>query len=329
MGPIVELMSLANAVQKRGHEVAFAAKELFIQQVRGQGYNMVYPVPSRDNPPIDEFFLKDFPVFQGLGDKAYVESILAHEQNAVDGFEPDAIVSILQFTASITARANGVKHVSIARWTEHPSFSSPIFEELFGTPLAPPSNATSVFNQILRGHRLPEVRDVWDLSFLYSGLKIAPSPQELEPGLADVPNLHYVGFLKGIEIGSRTEVPQWLYEWASLPSTKVFVYLSAKELTPDVYAPVLAQAFSGMDVRAIVALGPQVKKELNQDDTDEVRFVEWVPGEYVISSSDVVVSTGTRTTTLQAILAGTGSVLFPGRDDELDFISFRSLTIFQ
>ncbi len=224
----------------------------------------------------------------------------------------------MQLTAPITAKKHGIKHASIARWTEHPKFTSPTYEKIFGSEFAPPSKATDIFNNILNKYDLPTVRDVWDLSFLRSDVKIAPTLPELEPGLAAVSNLHYVGYIKGLD-SDNLVVEDWLIRWAESKSKNIFVYLSAKQFSPENIVSAILKTFGNTGFNVIIALGQQYNIKSYRE--GNIIVTSWIPGEFVISNCSAVISTGTRNTCLQAILAGVGSIMFPGADDELYYIS--------
>lgn len=318
MGPIVEMISLAKVARIKGHEICFAAKKLFETEILRNKFFNIHEIPSKELRPVDSMFFEDFAVFQGLGDKEYINEIISSEQKAVDKFKPDVIVSLLQLTAIISARKNKIKFVSIARWTEHPDFSSPVYKDLFGDRLPPPSKATPVFNEFLELYDLPTVKDVWDLSFMFSDMKIAPSSPEIEPGLERVFNLHYVGFIKGLD-NKEFNIDDWILEWSKSEYPKVFVYLSAKQFAPDFYIPIIIKAFDNANFKVIISTGQHSSFQISS--TENILVTNWVPGDFVISHSDIIISTGTRTICLQSLLAGACSVLFPGLDSELLFIS--------
>ena len=101
------------------------------------------------------------------------------------------------------------------------------------------------FNTILEERGLAPVKDVAELFFMRSDVKIAPTVQEIEPLLADVPNLHYVGYL----LYDRLELaplPEGLIEKAH-GKNLVFAYFGTGEIGPAQYTSVLPRAFEGTD----------------------------------------------------------------------------------
>jgi UDP:flavonoid glycosyltransferase YjiC (YdhE family) len=315
MGPLEDCLSVAKQASVLGHTVAFVCRERFCALPAQAGYR-VYPNATPPAPPtIDsDLFNVDFPVFQGLGEEKWVRKILACEFAAIEDFRPHAVFTWLQFTAAISARVAGVPIASVARWTGHPEFASPLLGGRFLR-----SGCTPLFNRILAEYELPLIDDVWELDFFRSDLKIVAGTPELEPGLASVSNLYYVGHLLPSE-ADKTKLSQELTRWA-LGYPAVFVYLSVKQFQPEEYCPIIRKAFDGSEFRAVVAVGlKDICPELPES-TSNVRFVRWIPIDAMMSISDVVVSTGTRGTSWQAALHGAGHVAFPGKDPERDFVA--------
>ena len=316
IGPLVDCLSVARESSALGHDVAFLCRQRFSALAIEAGYE-VYPNIKPPAPPtIDsDLFNVDFPVFQGLGGEEWVRKTLACEFEAIEDFQPDAVFTWLQFTATISARVVGVPIASVARWTGHPDFSSPLLD---GGHF-PRSGCIPLFNRILAEHGLPLVDDIWELDFLRSDLKIVPGTPELEPGVGSVSNLYYVGHLITSRV-EKTKLLQELTRWA-LGHPTVFVYLSMKQFQPQEYAPIIRKAFNDSEFRVVVAtVLKDVCPELPES-TNNVRLVRWIPINAMMSISDVVISTGTRGTSWQAALHGAAHVAFPGKDPERDFVA--------
>lgn len=315
MGPLVDCLSVARESSALGHKIAFLCRQRFSRLAIEAGYE-VYPNVTPPAPPIidSDLFNVDFPVFQGLGEEEWVRKTLACEFEAIEDFQPDAIFAWLQFTATISARVADVPIASVARWTGHPDFSSPLLD---GDHF-PRSSCVPLFNHILAEHGLPLVDYIWELDFLRSDLQIVPGTPELEPSLGSVSNLYYVGHLitSGVE---KTKTLQDLTRWA-LGHPTVFVYLSMKQFQPQEYVPIIKKAFNDSEFRVVVAMVKHICTELPES-TNSVRFVPWIPIGAIMPISDVVISTGTRGTSWQAALHGAAHVAFPGTDPERDFVA--------
>jgi len=315
LGPLTDCLAIAEELN-RTCEVAFVCKEAFISPVRQAGYSW-YPIMSPpDRKEVDHEFYVDFPYFQGLGDELLIRHMIAQEIEAMSDFRPDAVFAWLQFTTSITARCLGVPLASKANWPDHPRFVPPSF----AVPLQP-SRVTPIFNRLLTEYNLPTMNNVWELSFLRSDLKVAPTIPEFEPDLEGISNLHYVGHLvySGFELANQ---PDWLSNWDESRPT-VFVYLSAKQFRVQDCTQVIVDQFDGTEFQVIVALGGHVPTDQIPKSTQNIRFEQLVPAHVMLSKSDVFITTGTRGSTSNALLHGVSMVLFPGVDVEMGLNAYN------
>jgi len=315
LGPLTDCLAIANEL-RRTCEIAFVCKDEFADFVRQAEYTQ-YPIVSPPAPrEVDSEFYSDFPYFQGLGDEQLVRQMIAQEKEAILDFRPKAVFSWLQFTTPIVASQLGVPLASKANLPEHPKFVPPVF----AVPLQP-SKVTPIFNKLLIEYSLPVVHSIWELSFLRSDLKLAPTVPEFEPHLEEIPNLYYVGHLvySGFELA---EEPEWLSKWDESRPT-VFVYLSAKQFRTQDYTEAIAKQFEGLEFQVVVALGAHVPVEQVPDSSQNIRFEQLVPAHVMLSKSDVFISTGTRGSTWNALLHGVSMVLFPGVDVEMGLNAYN------
>ena len=217
-----------------------------------------------------------------------------------------------QFTAAISSALTRVPLVSTAASVNHPSFSSPLYSNF-----PPSADVVDAFNAVLREYRLPPITDVYELANARSALNVAPTVPELEPLLAEFPNMHYVGPLlyRRMELGP---LPQSLKDtsWKLL----VYVYMSAGTLKPPIYIPVLEEAFADLDLEIAVALR---EKEYNGHTLPfkikNIHLHQYLPGSTMAMHSVMVVTRGGQNTIMSALLAGTPIVGFPGTNAEADF----------
>jgi UDP:flavonoid glycosyltransferase YjiC (YdhE family) len=308
LGPLTDCLAIASCLRKES-EVAFLVKEEFVKFAKRGNYVTYDIISGATHKKITNEFYTDFPCFQGLGDESLLAEMLRCEREAILDFKPNVIFSWLQFTATITAADLRVPLVSKANWPEHPNFVPLDF-----TADIQPSKVTPIFNQILMDHNQSQINSIWDLSFLRSKLKIAPTLPLFEPGLRKVPDLYYVGHLvyQGSEIAS---VPEWMKKLE--PSKKiVFVYLSDKQLDLSKNAIKLAELFDNTEFQVIVSLGAHISADQVPSQMGNVQFEKLVPADLMFSKSDVFVSTGTRGSAWAALLHGVSMVLFPGVDME-------------
>ena len=324
LGPLMESLAIYQALTNGGVQCALALKPTFLKNpMVKHNRPRVFSMPERPLPPVGELFYKDFAASQGLDDPEYVRSILESEAAAVKDFRPDAIISILQPSASLTARRSGIPHLSEARWTEHPRFTSPVFKRFGGSEEPQPSNATKYFNKFLKAAGLSEVHDIWDLSFMYSDVKFVPGPPEFEPELIREKGIEFLGFLQDIAAGNKDSMSRLVNTPGKSKKRILLSYLSAKALKPSEYCPIIAAALEKSPFRAIVALGGTCRYEEFEFSSSRVSVRDWIDLAVHIPTAEALVTVGTRTSALQAVLAGIGNIIIPGGDDELTFTSFR------
>jgi UDP:flavonoid glycosyltransferase YjiC (YdhE family) len=306
-GPISEMLALAAAARDAGVDVTFASRPRFCERVTDRGFEVVAELPELPDRPIDQTFFSDFASFQGLDREDFVRTTLDAERRAIELAVPDVVFSYLQPTAAISARLAGVRIGSIARWSEHPRFCA---DE---SGFARPSGATRLFNSILTEAGLPPVRDLWDLAYLWSDFKLACSTPELEPGLRTTQHLTYVGHLLAPD--PMAGLGELENSWARSDGIRVYVYLSAKDVSVQAIVHALRPACDDGEAAALV-----VDPDCGQASSDSHIFV--VPrtdGLAAARSADVVVTSGTKTTCFEALRAGAGLVFVPSPDDELTF----------
>jgi UDP:flavonoid glycosyltransferase YjiC (YdhE family) len=311
LGPLTDCLAIARSLRENC-DIGFVVKDEFIEFTKRGGYSIYNITSPTTHKKITNEFYTDFPYFQGLSDETLLTNTLRDERAAVLDFKPNVIFSWLQFTAAITATDLKVDLVSKANWPEHPGFVPPDF----ANPVQP-SKVTPLFNQILESYKQPLIDSVWDLSFLRSNCKIAPTLPDFEPGLGNVPDLYYVGHLvyQGDEIASE---PDWMQNLDGSRKV-VFIYLSDKQIDLAENALLLAELFEGTEFQVIVSMGAHVPLDRIPKHTNNVMFEKLVQADSMFSKCDIFVSTGTRGSTWAALLHGVSMVLFPGVDMEMGF----------
>ena len=232
----------------------------------------------------------------------------------MERFKPDVLFSEFKLTAPITAAETGLPLVSTACSPADPRFISPLFSE---SRALNHDAAIAGFNTILEERGLAPVIDVGELFFMRSDVKIAPTVQEIEPLLADVPNLHYVGYL----LYDRLELaplPEGLIEKA-YGKKLVFAYFGTGEIGPAQYTSVLPRAFDGTDFHAIVAVGDHPDLPALPVPTNNVTWVRFVPGRSILRGSQALIFHGGQNTAMASLIHKVPSLVFPGTDFERDF----------
>ena len=317
IGPIHELLSLADALSARGAEVHFAARESFANLARLRGYGVAAVLPGPQTSFDVSYNADDFAIGQGMASAEYLERVLAAELVATRECRPDIVVSYLQPTTSTSSSVAGVRHAALARWTEHPNFDQDDAWSAERPPGWRRSGATDALNILRRANGQAEVGDFWDAVFGDADLRIAPGTPELEPGLA-LSDVNWVGYLEPIISEPPGDVRQEIRDWLVATGPRVYVYVSAGGVKLAEVMPQLCDiAADGAAV--LVARGQHSDVRLDGWPS-RVAVAEWVPGPFVVTRADVVVSLGTRTTAWQAMMAGCGQVFLPAVSDELVYI---------
>ncbi|MCG8377277.1 MAG: hypothetical protein MI702_12430, partial [Chlorobiales bacterium] len=193
----------------------------------------------------------------------------------------------------------------------------------FRSPLYPvqslPAHEEAVvgFNKILGEKGLEPIADVSELFFGRSRVKIAPTTLELEPLLADVPYLHYVGYLL-YDRWELAPLPDGLLEECRGRNV-VFAYFSSGEIGPREYTRVLPEAYDGTEFHAIVAVGDHPQLPELPPSTSNTTWVRFVPGRSIMTCSQALVFHGGQNTAMASLIHGLPSLVFPGNDFERDF----------
>ncbi len=315
IGTITRCLAIADQLRLLGHQSFFLCNGEGAKHVAEGGYPyMKGIVPEAPGPLTLLRDLSEVAIHLKLTKEDYLRHALAAEQKAINQFRPDVLFSEFKLISAVTATANGLPLVSTACSPADPRFVS----DLFGPGSSPNHDAAVAgFNKILEEHGQAPVKDVAELFFGRSTLKIAPTVQELEPLLADVPDLHYVGYL----LYDRWELAPVSDDLMEQTNGKhvVFVYLGTGEIGPELYVPVLREAFDDTEFCAIVTVGNHPAVPELPKPTSNTMWVRFVPGRSVLRCSHVVIFHGGQNTAMSALIHKVPSLVFPGHDFERDF----------
>jgi len=314
LGTISRCLAIAAELRQAGHEACFLTGGPALHHVAEAAFPVREgPLPIPPGPVRPMHNLADVARFLNLAQRDYVQAALDAELAATDSFRPDVLFSEFKLTASLAAARSGLSLVSTACTPASPRFVSPLFAE---TPPVDPE-ATAPFNRLLTESGAKPVRDVAELFFMRSKLKIVPASPQLEPMLQAEDNLHYVGYLL-YDRWERAPLPKGVLEGVSAPRL-VFVYFCVGEIGPERYLEVLPKAFDGTEFQAVVAVGDHPALRELPPSTANVRYVDFVPGSSILEVCDGLVFHGGQNTAMAALLHGRPSLIIPGCDFERDF----------
>jgi len=315
VGTITRCLAIADHLRRFGHEAFFLTNGEGAKFVAEEGVSLmegVVPDPPDHHPPIHD--LSDAAVYLNLTREAYLRQALDAERRAIERFRPDVLFSEFKLTAPITAAMTGLPLVSTACTPADPRFVSPLYPE---QKAGRHDEAIRGFNRILEERKLAPIEDVAELFFSRSLVKIAPTVTELEPLLADVADLHYVGYL----LYDRRELaplPEGLLE-KTHGRELVFAYFSTGEIGPDQYTRVLPDAFDNTEFHAIIAVGDHPALPELPLPTRNTTWVRFVPGRSILRCSQALIFHGGQNTAMASLIHGLPSLIFPGKDFERDF----------
>ena len=314
LGTISRCLAVAEILRERGHPVLFLAGGPVAEHITESGFDFregVMPDPPGPLHPLRN--LADVSMFFNLTREDYIRQALKTELEVIDEFKPDVIFSEFKLTAALSAPYSGLPLVSTACTPAHPDFTTPLF-------LGPgPSQEESLtgFNHLLDELKLPPIKDVAELFFMRSRLKIAPCSRELEPLLQNLENLHYVGYLL-YEPWERAPLPPDLLKGGDA-SRLVYVYFSSGEIRPHQYLRALPQAFDHTEFQVVAAVGSHPDLPETPPATPNVTYTRFVPQGSILEKSEAFIFHGGQNSCMSSLLHGVPSLIVPGMDFERDF----------
>ncbi len=314
LGPLTNLLAIADEATAVGHEVAFVVKDAWASHVRQLGaplYRAVTPKPYQGIPPPPSN-LGMVATRLGWVDDGFIRASIRAERQAITSFHPDIVVTALQFTAPISAALQGLPSAAVFSWADGPGFVSPLYE-----PTHRLTGGEAYYNQILAENDLKPVEDICELSFMRSSLKLAPTIPELQPELLSLDDSHFVGHLlsERFEVGYMpTETTNW-----SDSGNVIYVYLGPGDIPVDRWMPAIIDAFKETNFRVMISLAQLSAAPGPLPKLRNVRFFERLPGLSAVARSDLVISHGGMNTVNNALLTGKPQIIFSGGYAERDY----------
>ena len=314
LGPLANLLAVAESAAKAGHDVAFMAKDAWAPEVRNlrlPGLSGGYTEPRQDAPP-PPYNLGAVGMRLGWIDDSFIRASIHAECSAIYQFKADVVVTTLQFTAPISAAIMGRPSAAIFSWADGPSFASPLYDSAKSA-----TGWEAIYNHILADHGLESIQDVCDLAFMRSELRVAPTIPELQPELVSVPETRFVGYL----LSDRLETREFPGEIKNGSDNRpvVYVYLGPGDIPADYWIPIITETFVNANFNAIVTLAQTGISAASMPQLANVRFYNRLPGMTAIAAADLVISHGGLNTVNNALLAGKPHIIFPDRYAERDY----------
>jgi UDP:flavonoid glycosyltransferase YjiC (YdhE family) len=313
-GSLTRVLSVAEALKKRGHGVAFCASGAISGKLEAAGHK-VYAMPRATmfglpagisrllearsqnvTPPVPEgrsvgsiwFVLK----LSGMTGYSYLSSLVDAELAAIDDFKPDLLFTEMDPGAFLASKISGIRLVATFASVMGRGLESGTWKKLEG-----------VMKRILADHGCEKP--------LYPGLypdpeivKVIPSIPELEEEVLYPKDYHFVGsLLKSFRSQGDAD-----FEFEE-GKRYVFAYVGTGSVSMKRLKKVLPRVFpAGSDTVCLVG---------SQGATGETRLGNVVirpffDADKVIPRCDWVICHGGHNTIIQSLLNGTPLIVFPG-----------------
>lgn len=328
LGSITRLIAIADEIKKRqrdcniifrtagreadyaascGYEVMQGYKPKFnLQKLLQQGNsNDVKGNSSKPKFSVDS--LCDVIKLKGLISKEYVQNTFKEEMELVQSFKPDLIFGEFETVMPIVAKKMDIPYFCTGGTPGKKDFC------YYGFSNKTEYGYAEEYNELLKTLNLKTIENICELNQDYNCSKVfVPSIPELED-LKDSSKYIFLGsvtpknFIKS-DFNFEKKRPL------------IYVYLSAGQITPDVYQKVILDTFLGSEFDVIVTAGgnPQFKSSVSSN-TSNVHFMEMVPSDKVIKMADIAIHHGGQNTTVQCIENEVPSIIFPGKHFERYF----------
>jgi UDP:flavonoid glycosyltransferase YjiC (YdhE family) len=315
LGPVSQLLTVAEALALRGHECAFVANASQADLLARCGFpSFVAPVPDRHDPTAVDFRMCDTARQLGISDAAYFDKALTVEQTAVDEFRPHAMLSAMKLTAPLTARNRGIPLMSIASCEATSGFTSPLYPDVTDDTL--PDELRNIL--ILNGFE--DVQDIAELCYERSDQWIAPFSREFDPFLPTT-QLHYVGPLLSAGLDLYTSSPSLPTDGGDL----VVAYLNRGSQPVEHFLGIIAAAARQLRSHHFVVVGQP--EYAGRCLASNVTITGHAPILRLLQRSAVFISGGGCNAIMAALLTGTPIVGLPGMVAERDFNVRRAVEL--
>lgn len=315
LGPLTNVLAIAEDAVHAGHDVAFMCKGNWFPFVSRFGPMYSAPLPKQFTEKLPSpYKLSDVLIGLGWADPEFIRASITAEINAITSFSADIVVSMLQVTAPISAQILRKPSVAVFSWADGPDFRSPLY----------PQNDTCkgfevYYNQVFSEFGISPIQDICELAYMRSELRIAPTIPELQPELTQVPGVHFVGSLLSHSMESEICPDEILQIKARENVPLIFVYLSPGDMRPEHWIPRLVNAFTGHPYEVIVTLAPLDISPKSLPSSENIHFFKRLPGSAVIANSNLVISHGGANTVNNALCHGIPQLVFPDKYAERDY----------
>lgn len=302
VGSVTKAIGIGKELREKGCEVRFIMGGKLaglIQDNQFFSYPAPQPIHKTTIGVINSF--TDFMQWVGLSEYSYIEEAVKAEIQAIQDFQPDVIFAETRPTAAISSKFMNIPSVMVASWPCAPDFEA---------------NRNSIsqvegFNKVLKYYHQPLVKSETELIFSRADVKLAPTLPELEPQLQQLDGVKYVGYMLDVEEDKKTGCK---FENKAYP--QIFIYLSVGAIPPKIYQWVINETFRSQPYNVICGMGYHYDIGRKPDDSDNIRYYDYISAVSIIKSTDLVIFHGGQDTMMTTLLNGIPSIVIPGKHFE-------------
>lgn len=254
--------------------------------------------------------------FKGLISKEYVQTTFKEELNLVQDFKPDLIFGEFETVMPIVAKKLDIPYFCTGGTPNEKDFNCFGFSNKTESAY----EYTENYNELLKNLNLKTIESICELNQNYNSNKIfVPSIPELESLKDDSKNI----FLGSVSPKNFIKTDFKFEKKRPL----IYVYLSAGQITPEIYQKVMLDAFSDSEFDVIVTAGGNPRFNKNIATSSNIHFMTMVPSDKVIKMADIAIHHGGQNTTVQCIENEVPSIIFPGNHFERYFNAEKAAQI--
>jgi hypothetical protein len=309
LGAITRCLAIGEHAALRGHQVAVCAPSqypLLDRYFHGPRFTAPRPMPHPEAGTGDVRAFADGFVLRGMESPEYVARAVAAERHAIREFCADIVFTENQPSVAISAELEGIPFAATAATVDLDAENALSSRASETVPAAYRQVATAL-GATPRG-------TLEGILHHAAALNIAPTIDLLEPALASLPNIHYVGpLLFGpIELGyTRSPDPG---------RDHVLAYLSRGLVTVEQALPLLPVVFPPNRFDITIACTQSLAAGRALPFTDGNVHCEHLPPlTSTLAGSVLLVTRGGQNTLMSALLAGCPVLGLPGEGREPEF----------
>lgn len=308
------LVLIAQELQRRGAEIAFAFKEN--NQILKHYNFQFFPV---SDAVVTNFSSNVFAAYT----PALIEQCVKDELKAIEAFKPDAIVGDFRLTAAISSKVAKIPYISVVNgyMTDYfdpvdvmiPKDTRPFDHKVASVASkaiqrVQKRTLAASFREVAQKYGLKKLVSLYD--FLTGDLNLIADLPEYCP-LENLPrNFRYIGPL--IWEGLNDPVPDYL---KNIGSSKL-IYATTGNTGKEKFIQLVIDAFKNdPDYEVVLTTGAFIHPD-TVPNISNIHVASFIPGSEILKHSQVAIHCGGNGTTYQALSQGVPAVVIPFNNDQ-------------